>query len=904
MRIKVLNFLVRCAIVRRKVVLAVTLIVTLAAIAGASRLTIDPRWSALLPEKLEVVKEFNRIDESYIQPANMIVAVSGEDPLVIEEIIDTVEALVLAEMVAPSGWSKEDILLHKKYVRHVYGRNPVEWMEEYGLALLKPDDARRMSNIFANPNFADYLSALNDDFEAEYSDSDSVRNNERQVVSSLQALEYLIDLAGRSVDGTISDREIDRVVRDILIGSPYTLSLDGTMGLVMVAPALGTDNVDALVEMDRMLEYLLMPLGAEYPGYTIERTGIVAVSRDEMDSVGPYTMAISMVVLVLIFLMLTYNFRSFVIPLISLIPVVIGIIWVMGFVGITLGSLNLITVMIMVVLLGLGIDFTIHLSSRFMGEFSLSGDLEKALIVTLTGTGKGVITGALTTAVAFFVLISAETKAVKEFGFCAGAGVIFTLIATLWVLPALLAFWVGRHRKKDRPVKPIRLMPGLGRSALWFGRHRVFVALLFVVITAAGVIGGLKLEWEWNFMNLEAKGLRSVELQDEIVEKYKLSQTTSMLRVESVEESRRLRKEFKDLSVVGEVNDISQWVSRDDVSETLGYVAKLRDAESSVVLHTTISQQELSRIGEELDRLWANLVEIQALSITGGQERVVEKTKDIVASRENRNEGKLRVLADRVMSMEHSTTGLAGFVTAFSVRLKAAVEKTVQVDQAVTLEMVPTKYLDQFVSSTEGSYLMTIMPVKNLFNREDLVHFKNVVTEIDSGVTGLPQLIIEMNDSTLKDGKRAMGFAFLVIVLLLVYDFKNPLIALLTTLPLLISLALTLGTMWLFGQKLNYINMIALPVIIGIGVDDGVHFFHQLKERGKGTIKETAASAGRAMLLTSLTTMAGFGSLMFYLMRGMASLGFVLFFGVAYCFIVTIVLLPGLALFCEKNIFK
>jgi predicted RND superfamily exporter protein len=98
--------------------------------------------------------------------------------------------------------------------------------------------------------------------------------------------------------------------------------------------------------------------------------------------------------------------------------------------------------------------------------------------------------------------------------------------------------------------------------------------------------------------------------------------------------------------------------------------------------------------------------------------------------------------------------------------------------------------------------------------------------------------------------------------------------------------------------------MIALPVIIGIGVDDGVHFFHRLIQEGSADLRRVVTSVGRAMLMTSLTTMIGFGSLMFYLMRGMASMGLALFIGVGMCFVVTVTLLPALSVLFERRILK
>ena len=102
--------------------------------------------------------------------------------------------------------------------------------------------------------------------------------------------------------------------------------------------------------------------------------------------------------------------------------------------------------------------------------------------------------------------------------------------------------------------------------------------------------------------------------------------------------------------------------------------------------------------------------------------------------------------------------------------------------------------------------------------------------------------------------------------------------------------------MYLLGMTYNYMNLITTPIILGIGIDDGVHALHRYWERGGNGVDDVAASfqfVGKAILLTSLTTMIGFGSVAFYEMRGMASFGQVLFMGVGACFLATVLVLPA-----------
>jgi predicted RND superfamily exporter protein len=339
--------------------------------------------------------------------------------------------------------------------------------------------------------------------------------------------------------------------------------------------------------------------------------------------------------------------------------------------------------------------------------------------------------------------------------------------------------------------------------------------------------------------------------------------------------------------------------------------------EEAVMTEAEDIQEQLAQnramLADEVDRLWANIVEIQALSIIGGQDRVVEKTTQLIGTRETRDAGMLRVVADNFLNNVEAGpesafdwNSLNRFATAFEQKLRPTIERMAQGDTPVTVEMMPQDILARYVSKAgEPPYLMQITPKQNLYEREELELFQEVMSKIAPNITGMPQMIITMSLETIREGKLASFLAVTLILGLLLFDFrKTPLVAGLAFLPLICGTALMLGVMWLFGEKFNYVNMIALPVIIGIGVDDGVHFFHRLLHEGKGGLRRSATSVGRAMLMTSLTTMIGFGSLMFYMMEGMKSMGFALFVGVGLCFIVTVTLLPALSVLFEKWIIK
>jgi len=173
--------------------------------------------------------------------------------------------------------------------------------------------------------------------------------------------------------------------------------------------------------------------------------------------------------------------------------------------------------------------------------------------------------------------------------------------------------------------------------------------------------------------------------------------------------------------------------------------------------------------------------------------------------------------------------------------------------------------------------------------------------------TGTPQLMLMMIEETRREGIKAGFLALIVILIILLVQFLVTAkfngstsifhafgYTFIASVPLLVSMTWMLGFMYLFGIKFNYINFIAFPVIIGVGVDDGVHFVHRYRREGKGSLRLVSTSVGKAILLTTITTGIGFGMLITNPYRGLASFGAVATIGIVCCFISTILFVPAI----------
>jgi hypothetical protein len=160
-------------------------------------------------------------------------------------------------------------------------------------------------------------------------------------------------------------------------------------------------------------------------------------------------------------------------------------------------------------------------------------------------------------------------------------------------------------------------------------------------------------------------------------------------------------------------------------------------------------------------------------------------------------------------------------------------------------------------------------------------------------VTGAPIL----NDRLIKlvgeKGTIGIFLALAAIFLILLIDFRSLAYAILGMVPLVGGFIWMVGLFVLFGWKFDVANVEALPLILGIGIDDAVHILHAVKRRGMNKLPDILRHTGRALLLTSLTTSIAFGAIAFSSHRGFAGMGFLLVLGVVSCFIASVVLLPA-----------
>jgi len=188
--------------------------------------------------------------------------------------------------------------------------------------------------------------------------------------------------------------------------------------------------------------------------------------------------------------------------------------------------------------------------------------------------------------------------------------------------------------------------------------------------------------------------------------------------------------------------------------------------------------------------------------------------------------------------------------------------------------------------------LLMVYPKKDVWQRESQEEFIKDLTKIDPNVTGTPVQLYYYTDLLKMSYEEAARYSLIAITLLVFIHFRSPLSVALSLIPVAVGFLWLGGIMGCFRIPLNPANIMMLPLVIGIGVTNGIHILNRFAEEQTPNI--LARSTGKAVLVSGLTAIAGFGSLILAKHRGIQSLGYVMSIGLATCMIAGLTFLPAL----------
>jgi predicted RND superfamily exporter protein len=905
MRDKLFNFLSRIHVEHPWRVLIIVGIITVIAMGLASQLKMSMLMSDTLPENDKRTLEYDKVLKEFRTATNIIVVAQGAE--------DRIKKF--ADELAPQLTELKDPETGEKYIQRVDYKVNAEFIKRHGLMLIKEDQLKDVKDMFKNPNLVSLIGNINDSMEKEYvgqEESLSTRAKEDEAFFFLDSIENYLGVIKRYATGERKSRkEAKEAVDRLLFGEPYLLSYDKDTLIINAVPTFSMLDVRLMVGSVDAVQAEVDELLKKYPDVKAGLGGSMALGRDEMEYTEKSLAYTSLIALVLILVLLIVSFRMLAAPVLALLNLIVGLIWALGAAFILLGKLNMYTQMMGVILIGLGIDFSIHLIAVFTEYRSLGNSIADSVKGAFDKTGRGILTGAFTTSAVFFTLMISRTRGMSHMGLATGVGLLTVLCSTFFMLPSLLVLRERRIEKrrakgkiKKEFVKKDISFKFLGNLTNLFSKRYVVTIIFCIIATALFIYNALNIKFDHNYMNMEPEGLESIELMDKIVDEFDLSMDYALILAGSLEESRELVEKAKEKSSVARVEDISAYLPvKEDQIKRKPYIEEVKKTILASRIQRTFGDGDYWKLKEELKRLEMNLMEIQDMAFIGGQDKVDNKCSRIVGN-PDKPETKNRI-AQLVELMDKNRskamTGLAGFQDVTAPYFRESVFSMCNTSP-IELEDLPEDILDRYANKDRNLFMVTIYPNGNLWEEKGLLYkFSGQMWEVSDRATGMAPIMVAMIDIFGKDGRNAVILAVIVIFIILMIDYGKVTHVLLAMVPLIAGMFWMVGIMKVSGLMITIMNIMALPLIVGIGIDDGVHLLHRWRIEGKGQIPRIYASTGRAILLTSLTTMLAFGSLMFSLYRGFASLGIAMFIGVGACFLTSVFVLAGVLGLIERK---
>jgi hopanoid biosynthesis associated RND transporter like protein HpnN len=674
--------------------------------------------------------------------------------------------------------------------------------------------------------------------------------------------------------------ELARTIAAAAAGERRALSwrelVMGTQGgtaraLVLVQPAFDFDRVRPAREAIERIRAIGAELeSAEDAPVRIRLTGTIALEDEELASVASGAGWTGLSSLVLVVLVLWWALRSPVEIGISLVTLLTGLVGTTAFAALTVGHLNLLSVAFAVLYLGLGADFVLHLFLRFRELRALGREVSTALVETARGVGASLLICAATTAVGFYAFIPTPFVGVSELGLIAGTGVLISLVVSLTLLPALVTVIPARFDAK--PAAAFRRPPA------WL-RHPRFVIPVAVILAFVSLLALPRASFDGDPIHLRDPEAESVQTLRDLAADGTAPVYDLVALAADHATAQRWARDVAGLPQVRRVVTIDSLVPPEQDSKEL----LLEDI--GLVMGPNFAA--LAEEAPDPAMLRSELMELQtSLAARGSANTAVrELFEALSALLEDLEVRGAEASLDRLRTLDADLT--AGLARALR-RLAAGLDA-----RPFDRDDLPPELAARYVND-QGQELIEIAPVENVADPDAAARFVGSVRAVVPNATGLPVVYEEAAATVVRSFQLAFAYAFgMVIVLLLLFLRRGGDVVLVLSPIVFASVVTAAATVWL-GIPFNFANIITLPLLVGIGVDNGIHLVHRMRTEPPEHGDPLATSTSRAVVACALTTIASFGSLAFSPHAGMASMGQILTLGMTITLLTTLLLLPAM----------
>jgi hopanoid biosynthesis associated RND transporter like protein HpnN len=641
----------------------------------------------------------------------------------------------------------------------------------------------------------------------------------------------------------------------------------GTRRLIVLQPALDFSKIQPAAPAINGVRAIVARLNAaEAEPVSVRLTGSVAMEHDELASVSASAGIGGLVALLLVCAILYVALRSWRLLAISVTALFAGLAYTAAFAAATVGHLNLLSIMFVVLNVGLGADYVIHVLLRYRELVAEGYEAEPALLTTMRGVGTSLLLAAFTTAAGFYAYIPTQFQGVAELGWIAGTGIFFGFLAAATLLPALVAEFASSLRVKSaRTVLDPRIF-------VPFNRHpRAVLGIATVVIVASG-IALFWVTFDSNPIHLRDPKSESVKTLLELA----ANGDAQLLNLEAVAPDHATATMWaaglRGLPQVRNVITIDSLVPKDQDDK----IAVLDDLK--LVMGPSFAQ--LNRVPADPERLTASLAALESASAerpdAAALHAAVAKLRAALANEPS---------ADATRNLAALDAALTEGLPSELGRLASGLEA-----RPFGRDALPDVLASRYVSAN-GRELVEITPAEDVSDNAAARRFIAAVRGVVPKVTGPPVVYQEASSTVVRAFELALLYAFSLVSVMIFVVLRRWRETLLVILPIALSKLVTAGAAVAIGMPFNYANIIALPLLVGFGVDSGIHVVHRMRTETAEQLFDT--SAMRAVFASGLTIIATFGILAFSSHVGTASMGVMLAIGLCVSMAFTLIVLPA-----------
>jgi hypothetical protein len=675
-------------------------------------------------------------------------------------------------------------------------------------------------------------------------------------------------------------------------GKPSMLESAGKQQVITLLPVKDEGSFVASEKSIKAARNILNGILAkpEFKGVTGGLTGVPVLEYEEMATSQRDLEIATVLSLSLTVILLLFAFRGLLNVIAAMVSLVVGICLSFGFATLAIGHLNILSMVFAVMLIGLGIEYGIQVVLRYQEELRSGASGMDAIETGLSANIRSIIMAAATVALAFATFAFTDFKGIAELGIIAAGGVFICVLATFTVLPAMLVL-LERFRKPNSHA-PFDSAQGT-TDAIGESRFHTLFANPKAVIVATLLLSGiclyptLTMRFDYNLMNLQAKGLQSVEYAYKLMRSKENSGYFAVVTARDKAEAEQLTKRLEALPSVDHVVSSLSFMPDHQV-EKLAELAALRAVMADV---KPVPYEE-------------NLQVMALPTVFENFRDRVEKLKNSLAGR-NAPEGKpvaafLTTLDGFFSKLEKEKDKNAlGMLRDFQGGMFAELpDKLMMLKESfgageIRESDVPPLLLKRFVGAS-GKLLLQVAAKKEIFEREPLQEFVSQVKSVVPAATGEPVMVYESLSVLRSAYLKAFIYAFIGIAVLLLINFRSIRYALLGSLPLAVGLLLMIGGMRLIGISFNSANIIVLPLILGVGIDSAIYILNRYRQGNESPEKVAVSSAGVGVFLNALTILFSFGALMVAHHQGVFSIGAVMSLGMVASVAAFLIFMPAL----------